>query len=146
MDRHIFKIMRNAPSQILAVIARITLLMFMFGLLSQSAQACTLLKQRVAVTSTMAGSIPCQATGKDAGANAKCAPGNQIRTDDCSVQTPVAVSNERSPASPVPVALAVAQQPTFPVKPLLNIGLAAPPAVNPRPPIPLSILHCSFQI
>lgn len=137
--------MKNTSSRTLAVIARILLLMFVFGLLSQSVQACTLSKPHDAMAS-MADRTPCHVTAMAADAHSKCATGNQIHADDCSVQAPVATSNERLPSSSAPVAMAAVAQLASLVTPHQIIGLAAAPPVNPRPHIPLSILHCSFQI
>lgn len=122
---------------------RIMLLMVVLGLLSQAAQACVPPKSHV-VMASMSASEPCQVT--DASAHTSCAPGDQAYADDCSVQTPVAVSSDRIPASPAPVATADAQPQAPPVKPFLTVVLAAPPPDSSRPRIPLSILHCSFQI
>lgn len=145
MDRHILATMRNPSSRILTVVSRIMLLMFVFGLLSQTAQACTLAKTRV-VMEAAADSNPCQISGKNADAYSGCSQGNQLQADDCSMQAPVAVSSERFSPSPAPVAIAVSLLLVPPVKPLRTVGLDAPPPILPHRPVPLSILHCSFQI
>lgn len=137
--------MRNEPSRILIALTRIMLLMVVLGLLSQAAQACVPPKSYVAMAS-MSDGDPCQVTGEDTSAHTRCAPGDQAYADDCLVQMPAAVSSDRIPASPAPVAIADAQSQAPPVKPFLTVVLAAPPPDNSRPRIPLSILHCSFQI
>lgn len=145
MDRHILTPMRNPSSRILTVISRIMLLMFVFGLLSQAAQACTLAKTRVAMEAG-ADSNPCQISGKVADAYSRCSQGNQLHADACSIQSPAAVSSERFSPSPEPVALTVALLLVPPAKLLQTVGLDAPPPILPHRPVPLSILHCSFQI
>jgi hypothetical protein len=137
--------MKNEPSRILTVMTRIILLMVVFGLLSQAAQACVPPKSNVAMAS-MSDSEPCQVTGEDTSAHTRCAPGDQAYADDCAAPTPAAVSSDRIPASPAPVATADAQPQAPPVRPFLTVVLAAPPPDSSRPRIPLSILHCSFQI
>ena len=138
--------MRHPLSRISAVIARIALLLFVFGLLSQAAQACLLSKQAVAGTgiATTEGS-PCQVTGKHAVAHAKCAL-NDVHADVCFAQASVTASHESFPSTPAPVAIAVAPKLVSLVKPLQTVVLAVPPHPTPRSRLPLSILHCSFQI
>lgn len=143
MDRHILTAMRNTPSRTLTAITRIMLLMFAFGLLSQAVQACAPAKPHIVAA---ADNTPCQAGAKNADTHFRCAPSYQAQAEDCAMQVPVAVSSERFSPLPTPVAIAVSLMLVPPVKPLLIIGLDAPPPIHPLPPVPLSILHCSFQI
>jgi hypothetical protein len=136
--------MRNKPSPILIAITRIMLLMVVLGLLSQAAQACALPASHAAMAS-LSDSEPCQVNSEEPRANLSCAPGDRVYADECSAQTPVAVSSER-PTSPEPIATANAKPQPPPVKPFLTRVLAASPPDSSRPSIPLSILHCSFQI
>lgn len=142
-----FPFMKNASSRIPAVIARIALVMFVFGLLSQSAQACLLPTRAIvgAVVSASAG-VPCDTAGTHADAHPKCASNHQVHADVCFAQASMLASHGPSSSSPAPVAVAVEPNPVSLVKPRRIIGSAVPPRLALRPPIPLSILHCSFQI
>lgn len=137
--------MRTTLSRLPAVIARIVLLMFVFGLLSQSAQAC-LLSAPATTEAGVSMDAPCQTMDKHAGAQAKCASAGNTHSDVCFAQVSMTASEQRVPSPAVPMAIAVAPQLVSLVEPRQTASLAPPPLVTDRPHIPLSILHCSFQI
>jgi hypothetical protein len=121
--------------------------MFVFGLFSQSAQAC-LRSAQAAAGFALSASVdaPCAVMGKHAGVRSRCASNHQVHADVCFAQASMLASHGPSSSSPAPVAVAIAPKPVSFVKPRRTVGSAAPPRLALPPPIPISILHCSFQI
>lgn len=136
--------MSHTPSRRLMNMARIILMMFAFALLSPSVQACALAQSQIVMPS-MTADNPCSVSGENSKLNVPCTAGIQNHAEDCTVQSQKTVSTAR--ISSVPVALQVAlEQPALAPKSNNSFITALSSPFPPTSPVPLSILHCSFQI
>lgn len=140
--------MTHAPSRLLVNAARIILMLFALGLLSPAAQACALFKSQVAMSS-MTSDNPCSISGETVKMNTACTVMFNSLIEDCVVQPQATVSTATThipPGSTLPYfiiehAAWVPHSSSITLATLLSSTSSPPPQ-----PVPLSILHCSFQI
>ncbi len=140
--------MRNISRNLLIGIGYIAVLVLVlvFGLLAQPAQACAL-PDNVQALQTATGPLPCS-TSTDAYLvnGSKCLLADQVSSDICITQAWMPRSEASYPLNPEPVVLARRPE----VVPAAPASLTADPGLqnirHSRRNSSLSILYCSFQI
>lgn len=140
--------MRNVSRNLLIGIAFIAVLMF--GLLAQSAQACTLpsnMQVQVQALQMAAGHMPCpSSTDAYSVSGSNCLFVDQAGTDTCITQPWIPRSETSFPSYP-DSGFVLARPHAVPVFQAVVTAIPTAPTIrHSRRNSSLSILHCSFQI